>query len=1454
MMFNNVSSNNKELELTIEQLKTVLEYLRPDIKITKNTKGYRAGKYHITHNWLSKHGTEDNNVIDVVASEQNLNKKESIKLIKNILNIGSNCTNEKFIKKDKPTPAPAINIDIDKKALNVFYNFLNDKFSHDEKTQKEYKKLYYKKRELELSNDFLPLLPEYLKEFRAEKYNEYQKLKGLIPYWEYRLIQFHRDFNNNIDYFTGYLFDSHYEKYSNKKYEYKKSNKPSGITSKTYGRNSLFKLSIKGGLFFIVESVDKAEALIQLGYSAIGLNGIGSYTALESALNEILAKIKSDKLKAIILLDSKKEINTPENNSIEKIAGMLENLDISYSIAEIEKPKIGSNIKDFDINDKFLNKDNTAREKYIKKLLSKTLSLKEFKQKLGKNKNLDTKNLFRTPIKARLGNKTIVEIDKKTIDEIREDKLIKLGIIEFLKDETKTYLIIKAPAGVGKTYTLLELARTKKILYLTGNTSLINDMIKDCKEKGIKAHYQKSNRNLCKDNHDKNQAPIDKNSSYDKFKKLNEKKLDTSKVCGNCQLKKGCMFFNKIQQFSYSDIKHNTKVVAMTTDKLINADQQTRDLIASFDPELIVIDENMSLINNLVIDKKELLLLEKYIINNTDNENIKKLFNLLKTMIKDIPEDETMQRGKELYNFFNGNYTGFKELYNSMVITDIENSIKKLELEEFLEIEDLPNKDILPEFLRALKNKCENMVILNDNFQISTKKKLVLPTNKKVVHLDATANLTLFSKDLDIPEDKISLLELKGYNPQKEVYQYANSSSKNTALKKGNSQYENIVCLIKENVLDKNLIGFVVVSKELENKMKEDPNLKECLLTGRLFIEHHYNLRGRNDFKDCDFCIVTAPKVNYKIVETMAYTLYGITDFELVHDTIQSNIYDKNSNSYLKLENSRVYKNPEMNDFLKKFQQDEIYQDINRIDRTGNQKKQVYIFDQIDMTGLIYENIQSYNFNTERKKNKSISDPLVIYLKELLESSKENSPFILLNDLLDIFVKSDKKNKNYSLDIAETLINIREGKFSYNIYNLITNLTVPNIDSTFDEKTFKKALKTAMYETGFKEKNISLCFDEINYTTLNCIYFDNDIFSSCESILKEKFKFIPIEKVTAPALAIPEIEIIKKERQFIMKNVLEHKTKEIVLSDNLIKLIATNFYYKEVTARINLNITIDNNYFFYIHDNCYSKNHNEYRKFLKENYSDLIDSQLNEILDIVFILFSKNRNKINNFIKKQSEFIDLDQPSLTKYDYENIPEDIFLKANNNFELFKDTRINSNNYVNFDYILSIDKWQREDSLNSNKRVLRELFFEKLLNGYKEINEIIDKKILKKSVLKFLSNIDYELVKCQKDIIEYNLHAINDNGRINFEVDFKFLETYLLECRFNLCVRLTSLDNDFNNLHKVYSNLDYWHFFMDYLKGFNDNKNKSYESLILYLYTYYRLNYENTEQPKNTISLD
>ena len=321
-----------------------------------------------------------------------------------------------------------------------------------------------------------------------------------------------------------------------------------------------------------------------------------------------------------------------------------------------------------------------------------------------------------------------------------------------------------------------------------------------------------------------------------------------------------------------------------------------------------------------------------------------------------------------------------------------------------------------------------------------------------------------------------------------------------------------------------------------------------------------------------------------------------------------------------------------------------------------------------------------------------------------------------------------------------------------------------------------------------------------------------------------------------------------------MKNVLEQESKEKIISNDLMKLIAINFYHKEATSRINLKMTIDNNYFFYIHENCYSKIDNEYRKFLKENYSDLSYSQINEILDIVFILFSKNRNKINNFIKKQSEFIDLDQPSITKDYYENIPEDIFLKAKNNFELFKDTRINANNYINFDYILSIDKWQSEDGLNTNKRVLRELFFEKLLNGYKEINETIDKKILKKSVLKFLSNIDYELVKCQKDIIEYNLHAINDNGRINFEVDFKFLETYLLDCRFNLCIRLTSLDNDFNNLHKVYSNLDYWHFFMDYLKGFNDNKNKAYESLILYLYTYYRLNYEKTEQAKNIISLD
>lgn len=231
----------------------------------------------------------------------------------------------------------------------------------------------------------------------------------------------------------------------------------------------------------------------------------------------------------------------------------------------------------------------------------------------------------------------------------------------------------------------------------------------------------------------------------------------------------------------------------------------------------------------------------------------------------------------------------------------------------------------------------------------------------------------------------------------------------------------------------------------------------------------------------------------------------------------------------------------------------------------------------------------------------------------------------------------------------------------------------------------------------------------------------------------------------------------------------------------------------------------------------------------------------------------------NNIIKninglEKIDNIDLEQHSITKDYYENIPEEIFLKAKNNFELFKDTRINAKDYINFDYICSIDKWQGEDGLSSNKRIYRELFFEKLMNEHKEINRIIDKKILSKSVFYFLNNIETEITKCHNDIIEYNKFEKNDESKIKFEIDFEFLEKYLIDCRFNLCVRLTYLDNDFNNSHKLYSNLDFWHFFTDYIKGCNGNKNRSYESLILYLYTYYRLNYENTEQPKNTISLD
>ena len=234
-------------------------------------------------------------------------------------------------------------------------------------------------------------------------------------------------------------------------------------------------------------------------------------------------------------------------------------------------------------------------------------------------------------------------------------------------------------------------------------------------------------------------------------------------------------------------------------------------------------------------------------------------------------------------------------------------------------------------------------------------------------------------------------------------------------------------------------------------------------------------------------------------------------------------------------------------------------------------------------------------------------------------------------------------------------------------------------------------------------------------------------------------------------------------------------------------------------------------------------------------------------------------DETNNIIKninglEKIDNIDLEQHSITKDYYENIPEEIFLKAKNNFELFKDTRINAKDYINFDYICSIDKWQGEDGLSPNKRIYRELFFEKLMNEHKEINRIIDKKILSKSVFYFLNNIETEITKCHNDIIEYNKFEKNDESKIKFEIDFEFLEKYLIDCRFNVSVRLYSLDNDFNNSHKLYSNLDLWHFFTDYIKGCNGNKNRSYESLILYLYTYYRLNYENTEHAKNTISLD
>lgn len=1027
-----------------------------------------------------------------------------------------------FSTKEKYQPAPkikhevkdqAVNVDIDKPALNVLYQFLSTKLSNDIETLDLYKKLYRDKRDLDLNNDFLPLTPNYLNEFRANYSKEYNLLKSFLNIsFHHRLIQFHRNFNNELDYFTAYLFDYHYEKYSNKDYEYVKSKKPSAITSKVYGRNSLNKPQIKGGLFFISESVDKTEALIQLGYSAIGLNGITNYKALDSALLELKNKIDSDNLEAVILLDSKQGIITPEVNSIIQIAEKLQSLNIRFSIASIPKPQIGSDIKDIDINDLLVNiQSPKAKQRAITKLLNKRVSFEVFKKNLGREKNLDTENIFRNPIKAAAGSKAIKSYDKLTIDEIRDQSLILKATNDFLNTQDKKLLMVKATAGSGKTHSILEQSRKKRTLYLTPNTRLINDIMISAEDKYIKAHYQKSHSEQCKDNHiEKNIDFTSKDSFYSKFKKWIGKSLNTKKLCEKCPLKTSCKAFKNQQQFSYSELKNDTNLLAMTIDKYISSDKQTQDAIAFFRPEIIVIDETMHLVNEISISKETLKLIEKYIVNQSDNENLKTLFKIVSTILKDLPTDETKKRGKALFNHFNKEYTGLKKRINSLSVKEIEETIASLELEEFLETEDLPDTKALSEVLRALKKDCKNIIVKDDEIVISTKKEFNLPDNLPIIHLDASAKLSLVSKELSIPEDKISFVDFKGFNPNLKVFQYSDSSNKNSALIKGSYKYERLVSLIKSKVLEKKKKTLVVVSLELENIMKQDPNLKDCLDSNNLAIEHHYSLRGRNDFKDYEVAIVTAPKINYKALESMAYTLYGIDKFEMDHKTIQTNIYHEKSKTYLKLEKSRVYKDDLMNDVVQKFQADEINQCSKRIDRKGNESKEIIILDQIDMTNVFYEDIHTFDFDYQKKKNKSKTDNLKNSLKELLESSKENNDFILYSDLENLILNHDEKNNNYGFQIAENLTNNTSRSFSYNIYNHIAKTTERNVYGTYSDKVLRNAVKTAISEIGFFEKNLRLCFDGKNYVQLNFIFSDNEKFSDIEAILKDKFKFVQL--------------------------------------------------------------------------------------------------------------------------------------------------------------------------------------------------------------------------------------------------------------------------------------------------------------------------------------------------------
>lgn len=1134
----------------------------------------------------------------------------------------SNYSQDYITRTKAPTPGTTLKNLKSNISYTELKEILNYFFSQSTLTDK-HKKEYIKKRDSEpdINNTFSfdkNVYKKAIEKYGTEKIKQifYHQDKKDNFYLEDCILFTTRDLENNI---------IHYEvkRYKDK---FQSQLRNLGLNNKLPVFLNYINDSIK--IVIICEGTEKAQTINEIfQYKNILAVSIGSIQRHDLLKNDVVIKALTGK-EIIISFDSKNlsYITYNEEKASINLSKALIEHDLDVYISFLPRPT-NTDIKEHDFDSYFYGKDKNFRENTIYNLVNQKLRQYDFydKYKEGLNPKKEIlsnkrKHLIKS-LPYKHNNLELIELS-----ELR-DKNSKFYIPSLFENELHynkgKVVVFKIGTGGGKSHAICELMKSYRVLVLTHNKELANQVYRDSIDKNLEVELVKPLTDIYYEKIDCC------NNLNDKQK---EKIKDKVKILTNKGYSKEAK--NLVQNTIKAPIEYikpsPTKHLIATQKKALVDNSLLR---GSFD--VIIIDED---ITDKLIESNDITLNElKNDLKYYHESNFTKLLRFI------IEYSETKE-SLNPQNFKDGFIEFLKEKKERLLFNArLRVKQKKLELKN-LEPENYPNQhNTLKKLIESIKNNAISLETVNNGF--NTDKVLsfdtleTFETKNTLFILDADADIDI----IEACKIKVSkTIEINIKRPNVTYIQYPNKTYKTSNILGSEKQFKDF-----KNQVDSIKPDLIFTTQSITNKFNNEYKTA--------YYGNHD--KGFNNLSDNKKAIFTTPKINENSIIRKSNLLFKkkIKTFDTSYKFERTGYLDENNQeTYIE---SFCYKDKYVDKLYQKAIKTPMNQAIGRITRNTKDNIEVHIFSNISLydKGIrINKIIVPDKSSIDLRQEKTIEAEKIF--KQIVLNSLSKYSIVSTENFINTFFDNEKKWQMFDILDKKSAINsttkkpeasclIQFAEVCNNIYNNTENrlmsLDLFSIDRimthlkenfNISSDTFNKIKKDVFSELSIKTYYL-------DFSKQGTFYTDN--FELANQIIEHYKKTSKIDVLIKDSVNTPNYDL---KPGIGLKN------------DSLDNTVNSNEVQKEVFAPAGEYVTV----------NEQKENILIYEDYVKENIDYLncfLDKYLDNRIDFKLNLDSKCFDSLednyNEAISKKQFY--------KAYDYEFILDRLF----NNYEFYKD---------------------------------------------------------------------------------------------------------------------------------------------------------------------------------------